>query len=192
MGAKLTKTKSVSILGKSQDEQQQASTSVEKINNHLDVTTIENNKQSKKKNKKKKEQKSNKKSSTKKVDKSTSTESFILSLPASTEQLVCNQMSTMNNIVLLNTNTAQVNTAYQPEIPNKDIEEFRNACIRNGIMPADYQIENKQTLNEQEYQINTLNITEESLNNTSVAFVGNSNQVYSDEEQQQQQQSIES
>ncbi|CAF0859696.1 unnamed protein product [Rotaria sordida] len=185
MGAKLTKAKSVSILGKTKDEQKEAITAIEKTSNHLDLTTIENNKPSKKKNKKKKEQKSNKKSSTKKIDKSTSTESFMLSSPTITEQLVCDQTPTINKIVSLNTSTDQVNTAYQREIPNKDVEELRNAFIRNGIMSADYQVDNTQNSNEQEYQANTLNITEESLNNTSVTFIGNSNQVYIEEEQQQ-------
>ncbi|CAF3361855.1 unnamed protein product [Rotaria sp. Silwood1] len=193
MGAKLTKTKSVSILGKTKDEQKQTITTVENTKNHLDLTTIENNKQLKKKNKKKKESKLNKKSSTKKVDKSTSTESIILSPPTSTEHLVCDQMSTVNNIISSNTSTAQVNTGYQPEISNKDVQELRNACIRNSIISTDYQVENKQNLNEQEYQANTLNITEESLNTTSTTLIGNSNQVYSEEEEEeQQQQSVES
>ncbi len=175
MGAKLVKSKSTSE--KTKEQQEKIITTVENTNNHLDVTTNEDNKQTDKKNKKKKE----KKLSKTKVDKSTNTEQYVLS--SFSEQLVGDQISIVKNDISLNTNTAQVNAAYQPETPNKDVQELWND--RNGIITDGFHVDNQQTSNEQEYHANILNSAEESTNNGSDTVVANGNQIYNEKQQQQ-------
>lgn len=185
MGAKWTKSKSLSISGKTKEEQKEILTTVENTNNHLDITTDEDNKLiEKNKNKKKKAQKLNKKSSETKVDKSTNTETCVLSSSSFTEQLVGDSLSTINNNVSLDINTAQVNAAYQPELPNKYAQELRAACFQNNIISGETYGENQQNSNEHPYQANNLNIAEEATNNTSVTIIVNSDQVHSKEQQQ--------
>ncbi|CAF2064666.1 unnamed protein product [Rotaria magnacalcarata] len=184
MGAKLTKNKSVSILGKAKEEK---TATVENMDNQLDLTTtttIENDEQSEKKNKKKKEPKSKKKSSPDTLDKGTNTENSMLPSSTFNEQLVGDQISTVSNTVSLDTNITQVNTSYQTEVPLLDGQELRNACIHNGIISMDSQVENKQTSNEQDDRENNLTTTAESSANTSVACAGITNQVYTEEQQQ--------
>jgi transposase len=176
MGAKLVKSKSISE--KTKEQQEKIITTVENANNHLNVTTNEDNKQTDKKNKKKKE----KKLSKTKVDKSTNTEQYVLS--SFSEQLVGDQISIVKNDISLNTNTAQVNAAYQPETPNKDVQELWND--RNGIISDGFHVvDNQQISNEQEYHANILNSAEESTNNGSDTVVANGNQIYNEKQQQQ-------
>jgi hypothetical protein len=175
MGAKLVKSKSISE--KTKEQQEKIITTVENTNNHLNVTTNEDNKQTDKKKKKKKEQKLSKT----KVDKSTNTEHYVLPSSSFSEQLVGDQISIVKNDISLNTNTAQVNAAYQPETPNKDVRELWND--QNGIIPDG--VDNQQTSNEQEYHANTLNSAEESTNHSSDTVVANGNQVYNENQQQQ-------
>jgi len=173
MGAKLVKSKSTSE--KTKEQQEKIITTVENTNNHLNVTTNEDNKQIDKKNKKKKQQKLSK------VDKSTNTEHYVLPSSSFSEQLVGDQISIVKNDSSLNTNTAQVNAAYQPETPNKDVRELWND--QNGIIPDG--VDNQQTSNEQEYHANTLNSAEESTNHSSDTIVANDNQIYNENQQQQ-------
>jgi hypothetical protein len=186
MGAKLTKSKSTSILEKNKEQQKEIVTTVENTDNHLDITTNEDNKQIEKSmNKKKKAQKLNKKSFKTKVDKSTNTESWVLPSSSFTEQLVGDQLSTVNNNVSLDINTAQVNAAYQPELPNKDVQELRDTCFRNSITSTEIHGDNQQT--EHKYQGTNLNIAEETTNNALVTVIANSDQIHS-----KQQESVES
>ncbi|CAF3406332.1 unnamed protein product [Rotaria socialis] len=185
MGAKLTKNKSVPILGKTKEE---LTTTGENMDNQLDLTTtatIENDKQSEKKNKKKKEPKSKKKSSTDTLDKGTNTENLILPSSTFNEQLVGDQISTVSNTVSLDTNITQVNTSYQTEVPLSDEQELPNASILISVISMDSQVENKATSNEQDDRENNLTTTVESSANTSVACAGIINQVYNEEQQQQ-------
>jgi len=188
MGAKLTKSKSLSILEKNKEQQKDIVTNVENTDNHLDLTTNEDNKQKEKsKNKKKKAQKLNKKSFKTKVDKSTNTESWVLPSSSFIEQLVGNPSSTVNNNVSLDIITAQVNAAYQPELPNKHVQELRDACFQDSITSTENHGDNQQTSIEHKYQATNLNIAEEATNNALVTVLTNSDQVHS-----KQQQSVES
>ena len=86
MGAKLTKSKSLSISGKVNERTKSDNLQLSKIrNNHLN------------KNIKKKDEKSKKKSSQTKVDKSTNTDNCVLPTSSFTEQLVGEQMPVITN-----------------------------------------------------------------------------------------------
>jgi hypothetical protein len=76
----------------------------------------------------------------------------------------------------LDTSPAQVNAAYQPETPNQDVQELRDA-IQNGFLSAEINVGNEYSFNEQEYQ----------TNNTSATVVAKRDSVNSNEQQQQQQ-----
>jgi predicted DNA-binding protein len=183
MGAKLTKSKSLSISEKTKEQQKEVTTTVENTNNHLDITTNEGNKQIKmNKNKKQKEPKLNKKSSETKEDKSTNTESCVLPSSSFTEQLVGDQLFAVDNNSSLETKTAQVNAAYQPEVPNKYVQELRDACLQNGMISTETHGDNQQTSNEHKNQTNNLNIVEEATNYASGTVVVNSDQVHNKEQ----------
>jgi hypothetical protein len=184
MGAKLTKSKTLSISGKTKEQQEGIVATVENTSNDLDIATNEDNKpKEKSKNKKKKEPKLNKKLAETKVDKSTNTESCVLPLSSFTEQLVGEQVSAVNNDVSLDANTAQINAAYQSELPTKDVQELPELYFRNGIISTESHSGNQQTLNKHKYEANNLDIVEDTTNNTSVTMVANTDQVHSKEQQ---------
>jgi hypothetical protein len=190
MGAKLTKSKSLSISGKTKEQQTEIMTTVENTNNHLDISTNDDNKQTaKNKNKKKKEEKSNKKSSTTKVDKSTNTENCVLPSSSFAEQLVGEQVSPVTNPASLEIKTIPTNVAYllESELPNKDIQELRETCFQNGIISTEFHSDNQQSSNEHNYQANNLNIAEEAVNNAPATIVTNGDLVHCKEQQQQPQ-----
>lgn len=164
MGARLTKRKDVSTSEKTNEQQKEIDLSAEN----------EENKQKPKKDKKKNEQKFNKRSSETRVDKSTNTESCVLPPSPLIEQSVDEPISTINNNVSLDTSPAQVNAAYQPETPNQDVQELRDA-IQNGFLSAEINVGNEYSLDEQEYQTNT-----------SATVVAKRDSVHSNEQQQQQ------
>jgi hypothetical protein len=166
MGARLTKRKDVSTSEKTNEQQKEIDLSAEN----------EENKQKPKKDKKKNEQKFNKRSAETRVDKSTNTESCVLPPSPLIEQSVDEPISTINNNVSLDTSPAQVNAAYQPETPNQDVQELRDA-IQNGFLSAEINVGNEYSFNEQEYQ----------TNNTSATVVAKRDSVNSNEQQQQQQ-----
>jgi hypothetical protein len=183
MGAKLTKSKSLLFSRKTKEEQKEIITTIGNTNNHLETTTNEDNKQIEKKNKKKKEPKLNKKSSKTTVDKSTNTENCVLPSSSSTEQLVGDQVSAVNNNVSLDINTAQINAAYQSELANQDGQELQDTCFQNGIISTEPHSGSQQTSSEHKHQANTLNITEDATNNASVTLVTNNDQVHDKEQQ---------
>jgi hypothetical protein len=183
MGTKLTKNKNVSTSEKIKEQRKVLSTIAEDTTNHVDITTNEENKQNDK-NKKKKAQKLNKKSSETRVDKSTNTENCVLPSSSFTEQLVGGEASTVNNNVLLDTSIAQINAAYQPETLNQDVQELRDACVRNDNLSAEINVSNNHILNEQEYQANNPNIYDGYKNDTSITVVTNGDLVHGDEQQQ--------
>jgi hypothetical protein len=183
MGAKLTKNKSVSISGKTNEQQKELNTTIKDANNHVDIPVSENIKQTEKKIKKKKEQKLNKKTNKSRVDKSTNTEGYVLASSPFIEQLVGGQVSTLNNNLPLNTSTSQVNAAYQPETSNKDIQELRNACVQERIISIESNVRNQQTPHKHAYLANTANITEESTNDVlTTSAVFNSDYVQSEQQ----------
>lgn len=118
MGAKLGKIKTLSISGKSNQTEK---TKIVTSNNHSNkTTTLE------KQFKKKKEKTSNAK-----ADKYTDTaDGTQISLPYSIK--LCG-VSRSNNR-LHDVHNAEVNSINQFETSNKDILEFREACLRRGII----------------------------------------------------------
>lgn len=175
MGVKLTKSKSSSILEKTKEQSEEIDTIVENTNNHVDSTTNEDKQlveKNKNKNKKKKEPKLNKKSSKIKVDKSTNTDNYILPLSSFTEQLVDGQLPKVANI-----GCSEVNTGYQPELPNKYVQELRTACLQNNTTLLEAHNDNQQIANEHEYQVNNSNIFEDITNNASAIISINNDQI---------------
>ena len=161
MGGTLTKSKNLSISGKTKEQQKEIVTTTETSNNHIDVITNEDDKKLEKtKNKKKKEAKPKKKSSEIRVDKSTNTESCILPSTSFTEQLVGEPLSVVNNNLSSDVNTTQVKVVYQSDLSNQDVKELRDACYSHGIVSTD-----------------SSKITEEVITNNSVPVVANGDQV---------------
>jgi hypothetical protein len=186
MGAKLTKSKSLTISGKTKEQQIDTITTVENMNNHLDLSTNDDDKQTtKNKNKKKKEEKSNKKSSKTKVDKSTNTENCVLPSSSFAEQLVGEQVSSVTNPVSLGIQTVQTNAAHLSEQANNDVQELRDTCVQNGIILIESHCDNQQSSNEHHYQENNLNIAEEVANNAPATIVTNGDAVHCKDQQPQ-------
>ncbi|CAF3783603.1 unnamed protein product [Rotaria sordida] len=164
MGAKLGKSKSLLI---SEKINEQDKSMITNSNNHTNGTIIT----LEKKFKKNTEKSSNKKSSNTKVDKYTSTDGGIISpLPSSSiKQLV--DGSRCNNL-LSDVHTVETNSIYQSETSSKDVLEFRNACIRRGIISPETNNFILLTSKEQNYQVNTVN---ESTDETTTRAVGTNN-----------------
>jgi hypothetical protein len=172
MGAKLTKSKSFNISGKTEEQQHiDTTTIVANTNNHHDLSTNTDDKQTtkdKSKNKKKKEEKLNKKSSKTKVDKSTNTENCVLPSSSFAEQLVGEQVSPVINPISLDIKTVQANGTYPSELSD--------TCVQN---------DNQQNYNENHHQTNNLDAAEEVVNNVSPSIITNGDAVHGKEQQAQ-------
>lgn len=169
MGAKLTKSKTLSISGNAKE---QLPTTVDTTNNQLESTANG-------KNKKVKEAKSKKKSFKGKTDKSTNTENCVLPSSSFAEQLVGEKVppSTVNPINL-DTKTVAADIIEQPELLNKDVEELRDACFQNGIMSTEPVNNRQQDLNEDNKQENISNNVAEVTNTISTATFSNIDSVH--------------
>ncbi|CAF2412220.1 unnamed protein product [Rotaria sp. Silwood2] len=170
MGATLGKSKSGLISEKTNEQEKSVTTT---SNNHIDGTsTLE------KMFKKKTERNSDKKSSHAKVDKYTSTDGGIISSSSSCiKQLVGD--SKCNN-VSYDVHSVEMDSTYQSETPSKDILEFRDACVRRGIISSETNNFLLLASKEQNYQAN---IVDESTNETSTAIITNNELVKNDQQQ---------
>ncbi|CAF3414733.1 unnamed protein product [Rotaria sp. Silwood1] len=166
MGAKLGKRKSVLVSEKTNEQEKSVFTT---SNNHIDgTTTLE------KMFKKTTEKNSDKKSSNPKVDKYTSTDGGIISSSSSCiKQLIG---SAKYNNRTSDVHTAETNSINQSGTPSKDVLEFRDACVRRGIISPETNNFALLTSTEQNYQANTV---DESTHETSTTVVMNNEQVES-------------
>ena len=175
MGAKLTKSKTLSISGKTKEQQMHTATTVENGNNQLDLTVNDDGQKqpANNKNKKTKEIKSNKKSSQVRVDKSTNTDNCVLPSSSFTEQLVGEKASTQTNQICSDGDTVQTTVSHPSTLLSKDAQELRDACFQNGIISAESFNEKQQELNEDSNQDNNSNITEVVTHNISATSFSN-------------------
>lgn len=173
MGAKLTKSKTLSISEKTKEQQVHTATTVENANTQLDLTTNDDLKQpANSKNKKTKEIKSNKKSSQVRVDKSTNTDNCVLPSSSFTEQLVGEKASTQTNQACSEGETEQTTASHPTALLSKDAQELRDICLQNGIISAESFNEKQPELKEDSHQDENSNIPETSLNNIDPAAQG--------------------
>lgn len=140
MGGKITKSKTTIVLEKTNDSQKTLSTTAEATNDPIVeiISTITDEKQkTAKKTKKSKEDKASRKlSKVIKVDKSTNTANYILTSSPCTEQLVGgDEAPVLIPSISSETNTVQVNVAYQVETAHKDMSVLREDGHHNETMP---------------------------------------------------------
>ena len=110
-----------------------------------------------------KEKHSNKRSPNTRLDKCTNTNTGVISSSLYIKRTVggpkCNKRS----------NTATVNSTHQSKILSKDILEFRDACIRRGIISPEINAFVLPISNEQDHQTNIVNkSTDETLTTVDV------------------------
>ena len=144
MGAKLTRKNQSLIIVKTNGDQEEALTTAENTNKHVQLSTTESNsKQTKKK-------KSN--LDTTKADKSTNTENCILPVSSFSEQLVGDKIST---------GAADNNAEH---VPPTDTQ--------NGIVSGAFRIGNQDTANDQNHRISVLNNLTDATSSASSTVTG--------------------
>jgi hypothetical protein len=168
MGATLGKSKAWLISEKVNGQEKQVPMISSK---HTNKTTTLDRKT------KKKEKLSNKKSSDTMIDKYTSTDGGVVSSSAYIKHLV----SGSGRQLSLDSLNPQGNSRRQSETPSKDVLEFRDACIRRGIISPETINATVPSSIEQDYQVNTENTVEESTNEI---LTTNDEQVQNEQQQQ--------
>ncbi|CAF4639461.1 unnamed protein product, partial [Rotaria socialis] len=154
MGAKFGKSKSITISEKENEHKKPMDTAA---SNNIDgLKTLE-----------KKNAKKAIKISKKKVNQCTSTNGGIIS-PSSRKQKLANGLSYNN--ASHDVYSTEADCANRSLASSKDIQEFREACIRRGIISSETIRYSSQTLNEPDNQVNT-------VQETSTAIVSNEEQV---------------
>lgn len=125
MGNKLTKTKTTSIKEETIEQEQIIPVTTDKfIEKKIEKTT-----------KKKKDNKSKTNGSKSKVDQSTNTDHYLLISSSEQKHLVGNQPFGIAAVPIESIpHPEQINSAYQSESNQNDVEQLRQICIQNGII----------------------------------------------------------
>ncbi|CAF1019029.1 unnamed protein product [Adineta steineri] len=175
MGAKLGKNTHTTISKKLSGQEKEATTV---SNNHYlkKASTLE-------RKTKKKEHVSNKKSADAVMDKYTSTDGDIIPSSAYIRKLVIGPGCNLSYDSLNGLTTSR----RQSDAPSKDVLEFRDACIRRGIISRDTACSIISTCNEEENQVDTVEQSTNERITTTITVVPNTKHETESEQQDESQ-----